>query len=77
MSKTFLNFVRYVQICDFPKILIQNHKDYEHKTYFNWGGNYVSPMVKPLEIESEGLLCGSGFDRADINYDPDNDLGEI
>lgn len=41
------------------------------------GGNYVSPVVKPLEIESEGLLCGSGFDRADINYDPDNDLGEI
>lgn len=23
------------------------------------GGNYVSPEVKPLEIESEGLLCGS------------------
>lgn len=41
------------------------------------GGNYVSPEVKPLEIESEGLLCGSGFDRPDINYDPSNDLGEI
>lgn len=42
-----------------------------------WGGQtYETPTVKELDIQSEGVLCGS-FDSADNGYDPDNDLGEI
>ena len=43
-----------------------------------WGGvsSYEAPLVKTLDILSEGVLCGS-YDRADAGYDYDNDLGEI
>lgn len=38
---------------------------------------YETPTVKELDIQSEGVLCGSGYDSADNGYDPDNNLGEI
>ena len=39
---------------------------------------YEAPSVTSLDILSEGLLCQSGFnDRADNDYDPSFDLGEI
>lgn len=37
---------------------------------------YETPTITTLNIQSEGVLCGS-FDSADNGYDPDNDLGEI
>ena len=43
-----------------------------------WGGQtYETPTVKELDIQSEGVLYGSGYDSADNGYDPDNNLGEI
>ena len=39
-------------------------------------GNYVSPVVKPLEIESEGLLCMSAKD-ADIDSGTLEDWGNL
>lgn len=43
-----------------------------------WGGvsSYEAPLVKTLDIMSEGVLCQS-LDRADSAYDYENDLGEI
>lgn len=37
---------------------------------------YETPTITTLNIQSEGVLCGS-FDSADNGYDSDNDLGEI
>lgn len=37
---------------------------------------YETPTITTLNIQSEGVLCGS-YDSADNGYDPDNDLGEI
>ena len=43
-----------------------------------WGGvsSYETPLVKTLDIMSEGVLCGS-FDTANYGYDHENNLGEI
>lgn len=38
---------------------------------------YEAPSVTSLDILSEGLLCQSGFDRADNGYDNEFELGEI
>ena len=37
---------------------------------------YVAPAAIELEACSEGVLCAS-YDRADVGYDNENDLGEI
>lgn len=43
---------------------------------FNFGEqSYETPSVNVLNVQSEGVLCGS-YDRADFGYE-DNDLGEI
>ena len=40
--------------------------------------SYETPQVKTLDFMSEGMLCSSGgFDMADSDYDPENNLGEI
>ena len=43
-----------------------------------WGGvsSYETPLVKTLDILSEGVLCGS-FDTANSDYIHENNLGEI
>ena len=37
--------------------------------------SYETPSVNVLNVQAEGVLCGS-YDRADFGYE-DNDLGEI
>lgn len=47
------------------------------KKLFTRGGQpYEAPLVKTLEVMSEGVLCGS-FDSADYGYDNENNLGDI
>ena len=41
------------------------------------GAQYVAPVIRTIEMKSEGLLCVSGFDVADDGYNPGFDLGEI
>lgn len=42
-----------------------------------WGvETYATPTITTLKIQSEGVLCGS-YDRADSDYDDENNLGEI
>lgn len=37
---------------------------------------YEAPTTIVFAIHSEGVLCGS-YDRPDVGYDNENDLGEI
>lgn len=46
------------------------------KFVFGERSNYETPLVKTLDILSEGVLCGS-YDTANFNYEHENDLGEI
>ena len=49
-----------------------------NKTNTRGGQTYETPSVTPLEVLSEGVLCGSGdFDTPGYGYDNENDLGEI
>lgn len=40
------------------------------------GLSYVAPSVNVLDVQTEGVLCGS-YDNPGYGYDDDNDLGEI
>ena len=40
------------------------------------GLSYVAPSVTVLDVQPEGVLCGS-YDNPGYGYDDDNDLGEI
>ena len=40
------------------------------------GETYESPTLNVFALNSEGVLCGS-YDRPDIGYDNENDLGDI
>ena len=40
------------------------------------GMSYETPSVNVLNVQSEGVLCGS-FDNPAYGYDDENDLGEI
>ena len=46
-----------------------------NKTLNMGGATYETPTITTLEVQAEGVLCGS-YDRADLGYE-DNDLGEI
>ena len=38
--------------------------------------SYETPSVNVLNVQAEGVLCGS-FDDPSYGYDDENDLGEI
>ncbi len=40
------------------------------------GLSYVAPSVNVLDVQAEGVLCGS-YDYPGYGYDTENDLGEI
>ena len=40
------------------------------------GMSYETPSVNVLNVQAEGVLCGS-FDNPGYGYDDENDLGEI
>ena len=48
-----------------------------NKTLNRGGQTYEAPSVNLLDIQVEGVLCASDLDRADADYNPFNDLGEI
>ena len=47
-----------------------------YKNYSRGGHPYETPTVNVFAILSEGVLCGS-YDRPDVGYDNENDLGDI
>ena len=47
-----------------------------NKTLNMGGATYETPTITTLEVQPEGVLCGS-FDNPGYGYDDENDLGEI
>lgn len=38
--------------------------------------SYATPSTETYYMSVQGILCGS-YDTPDVDYDPDNNLGEI
>lgn len=51
-------------LCDFAKFPTKNIKNYnfmnQNKTFDMGGATYETPTITTLEVQSEGVLCGSG-----------------
>ena len=51
-------------LCDFAKFPTKNIKNYnfmnQNKTFDMGGATYETPTITTLEVQAEGVLCGSG-----------------